>query len=134
MGARPYGTGSSRYAHPLLLFVSLVILDCRGPAGALRQSIALRQAQSAERCEEEGIRGHVGSEYVSVVPTLLRVHISIIVENSFRGLDEDETGFLARIDQAKIEKQRAQKRMEQEEIEELKISFSPSSLICLSVP
>jgi hypothetical protein len=45
------------------------------------------------------------------------------LENSIRGLDEDETGFLARIDQAKIEKQRELKRMEQEEIEELKISF-----------
>jgi len=47
----------------------------------------------------------------------------LCLENSIRGLDEDETGFLARIDQAKIEKQRELKRMEQEEIEELKISF-----------
>jgi len=47
----------------------------------------------------------------------------IFLENSIRGLEEDETGFLARLDQAKIEKQRELKRMEQEEIEELKISF-----------
>lgn len=45
------------------------------------------------------------------------------VENSIRGLDEDETDFLARIDHARLEKQRELKRMEQEEIEELKISF-----------
>jgi len=50
------------------------------------------------------------------------LHFSFL-ENSIRGLDEDETGFLARIDKAKIEKQRELKRMEQEEIEELKISF-----------
>lgn len=45
------------------------------------------------------------------------------IENSIRGLDEDETTFLARIDQARADKQRQLKRMEQEEIEELKISF-----------
>lgn len=45
------------------------------------------------------------------------------LENSIRGLEEDETDFLTRIDQAKLEKQRELKRMEQEEIEELKISF-----------
>ncbi|CAF1349917.1 unnamed protein product [Rotaria sordida] len=44
-------------------------------------------------------------------------------KNSIRGLDEDETDFLTRLDHAKIEKQRELKRMEQEEIEELKISF-----------
>ncbi|CAF0953054.1 unnamed protein product [Adineta ricciae] len=44
-------------------------------------------------------------------------------KNSIRGLDEDETSFLARIDKAKTEKQRQLKQMEQEEIEELKISF-----------
>ncbi|CAF1223135.1 unnamed protein product [Rotaria sp. Silwood1] len=44
-------------------------------------------------------------------------------KNSIRGLDEDETEFLTRLDRAKIEKQRELKRMEQEEIEELKISF-----------
>lgn len=48
---------------------------------------------------------------------------SSIAENSIRGLDEDETTFLARVDQAKIDKQRQLKRIEQEEIEELKISF-----------
>jgi hypothetical protein len=53
------------------------------------------------------------------------------LENSIRGLEEDETVFLARIDQAKIEKQRALKRMEQEEIEELKISFFVSFDILL---
>ncbi|CAF3048211.1 unnamed protein product [Rotaria sp. Silwood2] len=41
-------------------------------------------------------------------------------KNSIRGLDEHETDFLTRIDQGKIEKQRELKRMEQEEIEELK--------------
>ncbi len=46
-----------------------------------------------------------------------------LIENSIRGLDEDETGFLARIDQARADKQRELKRIEQEEIEELKISF-----------
>ncbi len=45
------------------------------------------------------------------------------LENSIRGLDEDETDFLGRIDQARADKQRELKRMEQEEIEELKISF-----------
>ncbi|CAF4425174.1 unnamed protein product, partial [Adineta steineri] len=44
-------------------------------------------------------------------------------KNSIRGLDEDETTFLARIDQAKIDKNRRLKQLEQEEIEELKISF-----------
>ncbi len=53
----------------------------------------------------------------------IKIFIFPILENSFRGLDEDETGFLARIDQAKADKQRELKRMEQEEIEELKISF-----------
>ena len=48
---------------------------------------------------------------------------SLFLENSIRGLDEDETDFLARIDDARMEKQRQLKRMEQEEIEELKISF-----------
>jgi hypothetical protein len=51
------------------------------------------------------------------------IFFNIFLENSIRGLDEDETDFLARIDQAKIEKQRQLKRLEQEEIEELKISF-----------
>ncbi|CAF3500990.1 unnamed protein product [Rotaria sp. Silwood1] len=41
-------------------------------------------------------------------------------KNSIRGLDEDETDFLTRLDRAKVEKQRELKRMEQEEIEELK--------------
>lgn len=50
--------------------------------------------------------------------------VFFLLENSIRGLDEDETSFLARIDKAKLEKQRELKRMEQEEIEELKISFS----------
>ncbi|UJR14350.1 hypothetical protein I4U23_001346 [Adineta vaga] len=44
-------------------------------------------------------------------------------KNSIRGLDEDETSFLSRVDKAKMEKQRELKRLEQEEIEELKISF-----------
>jgi hypothetical protein len=47
----------------------------------------------------------------------------ILLENSIRGLEEDETDFLTRIDLAKMEKQRQLKRIEQEEIEELKISF-----------
>lgn len=51
------------------------------------------------------------------------------IENSIRGLDEDETSFLARIDKAKLEKQRELKRMEQEEIEELKISFFDQSCL-----
>lgn len=46
-----------------------------------------------------------------------------LLENSIRGLEEDETDFLARIDEAKMEKKRQLKRLEQEEIEELKISF-----------
>ena len=54
---------------------------------------------------------------------------SSIAENSIRGLDEDETTFLARVDQAKIDKQRQLKRIEQEEIEELKISFFSSVFI-----
>jgi len=41
-------------------------------------------------------------------------------KNSIRGLDEDETDFLTRLDYARAEKQRELKRMEQEEIEELK--------------
>jgi len=41
-------------------------------------------------------------------------------KNSIRGLEEDETSFLARVDKAKLDKQRELKRMEQEEIEELK--------------
>lgn len=47
----------------------------------------------------------------------------IFIENSIRGLDEDESTFLARLDRAKLDKQRELKRIEQEEIEELKISF-----------
>ncbi|CAM4937152.1 unnamed protein product [Rotaria socialis] len=41
-------------------------------------------------------------------------------KNSIRGLDEDESDFLTRLDRAKLEKQRALKRLEQEDIEELK--------------
>ena len=52
------------------------------------------------------------------------IHIHhFYLENSIRGLEEDETDFLSRIDEGKLEKQRQLKRLEQEEIEELKISF-----------
>ncbi|CAF1026024.1 unnamed protein product [Didymodactylos carnosus] len=44
-------------------------------------------------------------------------------KNSFRGLDEDETSFLARIDHMKAEKDREVRRLEQQEIDEFKISF-----------
>jgi len=54
---------------------------------------------------------------------LFFIFIISFLENSIRGLDEDETDFLGRIDQARADKQRELKRMEQEEIEELKISF-----------
>ena len=54
------------------------------------------------------------------------------IENSIRGLDEDEATFLGRIDQAKVEKQRQLKQMEQEAIDELKISFFSARSYCSS--
>jgi len=48
-------------------------------------------------------------------------------KNSIRGLDEDETDFLTRLDHARAEKQRELKRMEQEEIEELKKKLKKNS-------
>ena len=66
----------------------------------------------------------MGSKYTQKLKLVCFIRVRyLLLENSIRGLEEDETDFLARMDDAKLEKQRQLKRMEREEIEELKISF-----------